>query len=101
MAMVEPVDDAIGQREMRHVAEEDGGDAMAFEIKRGDCGHGFLGERDFWIYLGGLLDVSHIGNHRDRQRSLKGRVGGHQSSPFARSSVAKVASGITSVRDWP
>ena len=40
VAMVEPMDGAVGQREMRHVAEEDGGDAMAFEIKRGDGRHG-------------------------------------------------------------
>ncbi len=39
VAMVEPMDGAIGQREMRHVAEEDGGDAVAFEIERGDGGH--------------------------------------------------------------
>src|SRR5699024_4885877 len=32
MAMVEPMDGAVGQREMRHAAEEDGGDTMAIEI---------------------------------------------------------------------
>ena len=42
MAIVEPMDSAIGQREMRHVAEEDGGDAMAFEIERGDGRHGLV-----------------------------------------------------------
>ena len=39
VAVVEAVDRAVGQREMRHAAEEHGGDAMAVEIKRGDCGH--------------------------------------------------------------
>ena len=41
VAVVEAMDRAVGQREMRHVAEEDGGDAVAVEIERGDCGHVF------------------------------------------------------------
>src|SRR5690606_11986906 len=40
VAVVEAVDRAVGKREMRHAAEEDGGDAMAFEIERCDSGHG-------------------------------------------------------------
>ena len=39
VAVIEPVDRAVGQREMRDAAEENGGDAMAVEIKRGDCRH--------------------------------------------------------------
>jgi hypothetical protein len=42
VAIVEPMNGAIGQRKMRHVVEEDGGEAMAIEIKRGNCGHGYL-----------------------------------------------------------
>ena len=38
VAVVEPVDRAVGQGEERHVAEEDGGDAVAVEIERGDVG---------------------------------------------------------------
>src|SRR5690606_23548467 len=34
VAMVEAVDRAVGEREMRHAAEEDGSDAMAIEIER-------------------------------------------------------------------
>ena len=39
VAVVEPVDRAVGEREMRDAAEENGGDAMAIEIERGDCRH--------------------------------------------------------------
>ena len=39
VAVVEPVDVAIGQCEMRNIVEKYGGDAMSVEIKRGDCGH--------------------------------------------------------------
>ena len=38
VAVVEPVNGAVGEREMRHVVEEDGGDAMAVEVEGGDCG---------------------------------------------------------------
>jgi hypothetical protein len=50
------MDHAVSQSEMRHVVEEDGGDAMAFKIKRGNCGHGFLAGR-IVVLLWGLLDV--------------------------------------------
>ena len=39
--MVEPVDRAIGKREMRDTVEKDGGDAMSGKIEGRDCGHEF------------------------------------------------------------
>ena len=39
VTVVQPVHGAVGEGEMRHVVKEDGGDAMAIDIKRGDCRH--------------------------------------------------------------
>ena len=39
LAVVEPVHHAVGEGEKGNVVEEGSSDAMAFEIKRGDCGH--------------------------------------------------------------
>jgi hypothetical protein len=39
VAMIEPMDRAVGERKMRDAAEENGGDAMAIEIERSDCRH--------------------------------------------------------------
>ncbi len=39
VAVIEPMDRAVGERKMRDAAEKNGGDAMAIEIKRGDCRH--------------------------------------------------------------
>ena len=40
VAVVEAVDRAVGQREMRNVGQPGDGDAVGGEIERGDCGHG-------------------------------------------------------------
>ncbi len=39
VAVVEPVDHAVGEREMRDAGKPAGGDTMAVEIKGCDCGH--------------------------------------------------------------
>ncbi len=39
VAVVEPMDRAVRQGKMRDAAKENGGDAMAIQIKRGDGRH--------------------------------------------------------------
>jgi hypothetical protein len=36
---------------MRHISKKDGGHAMAFEIKRGDCGHGDICLPASWLEI--------------------------------------------------